>query len=86
MRDDSYLNSLFNLDGKVVLLTGAGGNLVGEISRSSALAGMKVVCCDMRLEDARRTTDQIGSFGGEALPFKMDVRNPADFSRALGLY
>ncbi len=83
MGDNNYLNSLFNLKGKVALLTGAGGNLVGEISRASALAGMRVVCCDMRLDDAVRTADEIICLGGDALPFKMDVRNPVDFASAL---
>lgn len=32
---NKYIESLFGLDGKVVLLTGAGGFLVGELSRAA---------------------------------------------------
>ena len=42
----TYIESLFGLEGKVALLTGAGGFLVGELSRAAGRAGMKVVCCD----------------------------------------
>lgn len=52
---NTYLTSLFGLEGKVALLTGAGGHLVGELSRAAGLAGMQVVCCDLRFEDAQRT-------------------------------
>jgi NAD(P)-dependent dehydrogenase (short-subunit alcohol dehydrogenase family) len=55
---NKYLNSLFNLEGQVVLLTGAGGYLVSEMSRAAGRAGMKVVCCDVKLEDAQHTADQ----------------------------
>jgi NAD(P)-dependent dehydrogenase (short-subunit alcohol dehydrogenase family) len=80
---NDYLNSLFKLEGKVVLLTGAGGHLVGEMSRTAGRAGMKVVCCDIRLEDAQRTAGQITAAGGEAVAVQLDVREPASFEAAL---
>jgi NAD(P)-dependent dehydrogenase (short-subunit alcohol dehydrogenase family) len=80
---NNYLNSLFNLDGKVVLLTGAGGHLVGEMSRAAGRAGMKVACCDVKLEDAQRTADQITAAGGIAIAVPLDVRQPASFEAAL---
>ena len=52
---NTYLISLFGLEGKVALLTGAGGHLVAEVSRAAGLAGMTVVFCDLRLEDAQLT-------------------------------
>ena len=78
-----YITSLFNLEGKVALLTGAGGHLVGEMSRAAGLAGMKVVCCDIRLEDAQRTADQITAANGIARAVSIDVREPASFESAL---
>jgi NAD(P)-dependent dehydrogenase (short-subunit alcohol dehydrogenase family) len=83
MIKNTYLNSLFGLEGKVAILIGAGGNLVGEIARASAHAGMKVVCCDMRLDDAKRTVDAIESFGGIAAPFQINVKDPNAFIDAL---
>lgn len=79
----NYLTSLFGLEEKVVLLTGAGGFLVGELSRAAARSGMKVVCCDMRSEDANRTAKEIKSEGGTALAFTLDVRNLDHFESAL---
>jgi len=78
-----YLDSLFNLGGKTVLLTGAGGFLVGELSRAAGRAGMKVVCCDNRLEEAQRTANEVVSAGGEAIACELDVRDPKAFEDAL---
>jgi len=80
---NNYIDSLFGLEGKVVLLTGAGGFLVGELSRAAARAGMKVVCCDSRLEEAQRTVKDIVADGGTAVAYQLDVRDPAAFSGAL---
>lgn len=78
-----YLDSLFNLGGKTILLTGAGGFLVGELSRAAGRAGMKVVCCDNRLEEAQRTANEVVSAGGEAIACQLDVRDPKAFEDAL---
>lgn len=80
---NNYLNTKFNVENKVVLLTGAGGHLVGEMSRSLAKAGMKVVCCDYKLELAEKTVKEITDAGGVALALEIDVRNKADHERAL---
>ena len=54
-RMNTYLTSLLGFEGKIALLTGAGGYLVAEVSRAPGLAGMTVVFCDLRLEDAQLT-------------------------------
>ena len=59
----TYLTSLFGLEGKVALLTGAGGYLVDEMSRVAELAGTKVLCSDLRLEDAQRTAQGLQCAG-----------------------
>lgn len=79
----SFLDNLFNVEGKVVLLTGAGGHLVGEMSRALAKAGMKVVCCDTKLELAEKTANEIRQSGGEAIAVQLDVRNTAGHAIAL---
>ncbi|MBV9989024.1 MAG: SDR family oxidoreductase [Chitinophagaceae bacterium] len=80
---NTYLNTLFNVEGKVVLLTGAGGHLVGEMSRSLAKAGMKIVCCDSKLEAAQKTVTEITEAGGEAIAVQLDVRNTVEHEQAL---
>ncbi|MDB5210350.1 MAG: short chain dehydrogenase [Sediminibacterium sp.] len=79
----TYLENLFNVEGKVVLLTGAGGHLVGEMSRSLAKAGMKIVCCDYSREAAQKVVDDINANGGDAIAVQMDVRLVEDHKRAL---
>ncbi|RJR32860.1 MAG: SDR family oxidoreductase [Desulfobacteraceae bacterium] len=78
-----YIASLFDVEGKVVLLTGAGGFLVGELSRAAGSAGMKVVCCDIRMKDAERTAQQVKEAGGAAIACPLDVRQREAFQGAL---
>jgi len=80
---NNYLASLFGLEGKVALLTGAGGFLVGAMSRAAGQAGMKVVCCDVRAEDAQRTADAVNGAGGSAIACPLDVRDRRAFQNAL---
>ncbi|MEO7775004.1 MAG: SDR family oxidoreductase [Steroidobacteraceae bacterium] len=79
----SYLDSLFNLRGKVAALTGAGGHLVGEFSRALGQAGVQVACLDSRLENAERVAEQIRGAGGTAIALQVDVRQRTDFEAAL---
>ncbi|TRZ52561.1 SDR family oxidoreductase [bacterium] len=80
---NDYIKTLFSLEEKVALLTGAGGFLVGEISRAAGRAGMKVVCCDVRLEDAERTANEINASGSTAITCPTDVRDKRAFEHAL---
>lgn len=82
---NNYISTFFGLEGKVVLLTGAGGHLVGALSRAAGKAGMKVVCCDIKIENAEATALQINEEGGTAIACQLDVRVPGDFSKALQL-
>ena len=63
-----YLASSFGIDGKAALLTDAGEHHVGKMSRIAGHARMKVVCCDLWLEDALRagTALQVGRLGSFA--------------------
>jgi NAD(P)-dependent dehydrogenase (short-subunit alcohol dehydrogenase family) len=79
----SYLSSLFNVHDKVALLTGAGGFLVGEFSRALAKAGVRIACCDVRLENAERTAHDIETAGGRAIAVRLDVRDRLQHERAL---
>ena len=80
---NSYLDSLFLIRGKTVLLTGGGGHLVGEISKGLGLAGCNVVCCDVNYESAKKISDDIVEKGGRSVAFKLDVRFKDNFQKAL---
>lgn len=60
-------------DGKVALLTGAGGCIGGACARRFAAEGAKVFVCDYTTEIAMRTVTAIREAGGEAEAFAGDV-------------
>jgi NAD(P)-dependent dehydrogenase (short-subunit alcohol dehydrogenase family) len=68
-----YLTELFNLTGKVALLTGAGGHIVSQLATGLARAGCKIAVADVRLHKARSIVEQITAGAGEAMPFELDV-------------
>jgi NAD(P)-dependent dehydrogenase (short-subunit alcohol dehydrogenase family) len=80
---EDYLTKLFNLEGKIAALTGAGGYLIGEIGRGLAKAGVKVAILDSRIEKAETVAAEIRDFGGEALGLCVDVRSKGDYQAAL---
>lgn len=50
---DNYLNNLFNLTGKVAIVTGAGGQLGGEFVRALLNAGVRVAAFDISLDSPK---------------------------------
>lgn len=82
---NNYVNSIFGLDGKVVVTIGAGGHLVGEIARASGQAGMKVICGDINFENAQQTADSIKAAGGIAMPCHIDSKNKETMNLALDM-
>ena len=78
-----YVEELFNLEGRVAALTGAGGHLVGEMSRALGKAGMKVAVLDSRLAKAETVAQEIRDAGGTALPLELDVRHREQYEAAL---
>jgi len=61
------MKDLFDLTGKVVAITGAGGVLCGAMARSLAKAGAKVAVLDLLEDAAKKVADQINSDGGTAI-------------------
>jgi NAD(P)-dependent dehydrogenase (short-subunit alcohol dehydrogenase family) len=78
-----YLTDLFGLSGKVAVLTGAGGQLLGEMSRGLARAGVKVVVLDKDIEAAAKVAGEIEAEGGEAVAGEIDVTSREDFEESL---
>ena len=73
--DTSYKANLFDISGKVVVVTGGGGVLCSTISQSLAKCGAKVAVLDLFLEAAQKVADQIKADGGEAIAVRCDVLN-----------
>jgi 3-oxoacyl-[acyl-carrier protein] reductase len=63
----------FRLDGRVAVVTGAGGGLGEGICASLAAAGAAVACVDLTENKSRTRSDQVRTAGGMAIPIVADV-------------
>ncbi len=64
---------MFDLSGRVALVTGAGQNVGAGIARALAAQGARVVVNDVRSERAVHVADRICSEGGDAVASAFDV-------------
>lgn len=78
MADDP--RTLFALEGKVVVVTGGGGHLCGELARGYAAAGCAVAVLDLRAHKAEAVAAEIGE---RAIAIAMDVTDRGAWERAL---
>lgn len=57
-------DSLFDISGKIAVITGGGGVLCGTMARELARRGAKVAVLDLREEAAKKAADEITAAGG----------------------
>jgi len=67
------MKELFDLTGKVTVITGGGGVLCGTMAKALAKAGAKVAVLDLSEEAAKKVVDDIKADGGKAVAIKCDV-------------
>jgi len=75
IKEMSYLDKLFDVEGQVAVVIGAGGYLCSAMAKGLANAGAKIAVLDLRLEKAKSVSDEINNSGGKALPLTIDVAN-----------
>src|SRR4030042_1222497 len=75
------VRALFDLTGKVALVTGAGSGLGKAIAEAMGEAGAKVVCTDINEDTAGKTAAYIEGIGSPAIAVKADVSNESDVKR-----
>src|SRR6267142_1681798 len=63
------------IEGKVVIVTGAGGGIGSATARLLAERGAKVVLADRNLETAGQVAERIERNGGAAVAMPVDVTN-----------
>jgi len=67
------MNNLFNVAGKVIVITGAGGVLCGTMAKALAKAGAKIAVLDLIEAAAEKVANEIKSNKGTAIAIKCDV-------------
>ncbi len=70
------------LAGKVVVITGGGGILCGEMARALGADGAKVVILDLRADAAEAVAEDVRAAGGEALGVACDVLSRENLTEA----
>jgi NAD(P)-dependent dehydrogenase (short-subunit alcohol dehydrogenase family) len=77
------MTTIFDLGGKVALVTGASGGLGLHFARTLSAAGAKVVLAARRKEQLEANAAAITAAGPEAIAVAMDVTDPESVERAL---
>ena len=81
---NTYLNQLFNLEGRVAAVTGAGGHLCSEMARGFARAGCSIAVLDLRLEKAQAVESQLRAEGfDKVMALTIDVAKKEQHVAAL---
>ena len=79
--------SMFDLSGKVAVITGGGGDLCSVLAHALGSLGVKVAVLDIDLGKAENAADRIKRAGGQALALQCNVLKPGELeecSQAVG--
>jgi NAD(P)-dependent dehydrogenase (short-subunit alcohol dehydrogenase family) len=76
------MDNLFDLKDKVAVITGAGGTLGSEVSRSLAGAGVKVALLTRNRSSVEALVAEIKQGGGIAIPFETDILSKEALTRS----
>lgn len=80
----AYLSDLFNLEGKVVAITGAGGHLCSEMARAFAKAGCSLAILDLCIEKALAVEAELREAGSQRVTsLPLDVTCKEQHAEAL---
>ncbi len=68
---------LFNLEGKVAIVTGGGSGLGRQMAEGLAQQGANIVLCARKLERCEQAAAELASLGVKTLALTCDVKDPA---------
>lgn len=77
METGQYLQSIFSLEGKTILVTGAAGGIGAAISEGLAYAGAEVALCGRTIGKCEALAEKIAAGGGKAAAHYLDVADMA---------
>jgi NAD(P)-dependent dehydrogenase (short-subunit alcohol dehydrogenase family) len=73
----------YHLEGKIAVITGAGGAICGEIAKAFTGEGVLVAIWDISLDAAQRICEEIRSSGGNAIAIECDACEKSRVATAL---
>lgn len=79
---EDLLQELFDLSGKVAVITGGAGVLCGALSRALGRVGVKVAVLDIAIGPAEEVAQDIVANGGEAIAVRCNVLDKASIEAA----
>ncbi|MBI3506922.1 MAG: glucose 1-dehydrogenase [Proteobacteria bacterium] len=77
------MSAIFDLTGKVALVTGASSGLGRHMALTLARAGARVALAARRVDKLEALAAEIAAFDGRALPVAMDVTDSGSVTRAV---
>jgi len=77
-----FIDSLFNLENKVAVLTGGGGILAGEMAKGFLNAGVKVVILDINDENLKKKTEALKQINNNIIGLKCNVLEEESIQKA----
>jgi len=75
--------SSFRLDGKVVTVTGAAGQLGDQLTKAYSEAGAHVVLADISLAECEKRVKELSKSGKECMAIEMDITDKKSVEKAL---
>lgn len=72
---------MFDLHGKMAVVTGAAQGLGEVMALALAEAGADIVCVDMNIEGVRKTAKAVKKHKSRAFPLKVDISSQEDIKR-----
>jgi gluconate 5-dehydrogenase len=77
------VQELFDIGGKVAIVTGGGSGLGRQMALALAEAGADVMLCARKVERCEGVAAEVEKLGRRALPLACDVRDPAQVEEAV---